>query len=42
MSVIQKLYLIGIHKKPTIKKLVLDKKLDNDQAFEELKNQLFK
>ena len=33
----QKLYLVAIHKKPTIKKLVLDKKLDNDQAYEELK-----
>ena len=42
MSVIQKLYLVAIHKKPTIKKIILDKKIDNDQAFEELKNQLTK
>ena len=32
----QKLYILGIHGKPTIKKLVLDKKLDSDEAFEEL------
>ena len=36
----QKIYLIAIHKKPTIKKLVLDKKIDNDQAYEELKKLL--
>jgi len=32
----QKLYLLAVHGKPTIKKLVLDKKLDSDEAFEEL------
>ena len=35
-----KLYLFAIHGKPTVKKLIFDKTLDNDQAYEELKNQL--
>ena len=35
-----KLYLFAIHGKPTVTKLILDKTLDNDQAYEELKNQL--
>ena len=35
-----KLYLFAIYGKPTIKKLILDKTLDNDQTYEELKNQL--
>jgi len=34
------LYLFAIHGKPTVKKLIFDKTLDNDQAYEELKNQL--
>jgi len=35
-----KLYLFAIHGKPTVKKIIFDKTLDNDQAYEELKNQL--
>ena len=35
-----KLYLFAIHGKPTVTKLIFDKTLDNDQAYEELKNQL--
>ena len=35
-----KLYLFAIHGKPTVKKLIFGKTLDNDQAYEELKNQL--
>jgi len=35
-----KLYLFAIHGKPTVTKLFFDKTLDNDQAYEELKNQL--
>ena len=35
-----KLYLFAIHGKPTVKKLIFDKTLDNDQTYEELKNQL--
>ena len=35
-----KLYLFAIHGKPTVKKLIFDKTLDKDQAYEELKNQL--
>jgi len=35
-----KLYLFAIHGSPTVKKLIFDKTLDNDQAYEELKNQL--
>ena len=35
-----KLYLFAIHGKPTVKKLIFDKTLDNDQAYEELKDQL--
>ncbi len=35
-----KLYLFAIHGKPTVTKLIFDKTLENDQAYEELKNQL--
>ena len=35
-----KLYLFAIHGKPTVTKLIFDKTLDSDQAYEELKNQL--
>ena len=35
-----KLYLFAIHGKPTVKKLIFDKTLDNDQSYEELKDQL--
>ena len=35
-----KLYLFGIHGSPTVKKKLFDKNLDNDAAFEELKNLL--
>ena len=35
-----KLYLFAIYGKPTVTKLIFDKTLDNDQAYEELKNQL--
>ena len=35
-----KLYLFAIHGKPTVTKLIFDKTLDNDQAYEELKDQL--
>ncbi len=35
-----KLYLFAIHGKPTVTKLIFDKTLDNEQAYEELKNQL--
>ena len=35
-----KLYLFAIHGKPTVTKLIFDKTLDNDQAYEDLKNQL--
>jgi len=34
------LYLFAIHGKPTVKKLIFDKTLDKDQAYEDLKNQL--
>jgi len=35
-----KLYLFAIYGKPTVTKLIFDKTLDNDQAYEELKNLL--
>ena len=35
-----KLYLFAIHGSPTVKKNLFDKTLDNDAAFEELKNLL--
>ena len=35
-----KLYLFAIHGSPTVKKNLFDKTLDNDTAFEELKNLL--
>ena len=33
-----KLYLFAIHGSPTVKKNLFDKNLDNEAAFEELKN----